>query len=94
MNDTPSSQWVIDRNYFTVKPVEQFKEKYLTWLEEYDSGFKYTKELSAFLDYMGKNDFVQVYEYPHNNPLKDYFEMTDDNHVIPRELFHLVCNDD
>ncbi len=46
--------------------------------------------MDDFLDYMTRNDVVQVCEYPHDNPVKDYFEMVDDNHVIPRHLFTLV----
>ena len=90
ISDTPASQWVIDKNYFTVKPVEHFKLKYFEWLKDYDPEAKHTEDTDIFLDYMTKNDFVQVYEYPHESPLKDYFEMSDDNHVIPRHLFILV----
>lgn len=90
MSGTPQSQWVIDKNYFTVKPVDSFRLKYFEWLKDYDPEAKHTTELDVFLDYMTRNDLVQVYEYPHENPVKDYFEMSDNNHVIPRHLFTLV----
>ena len=87
MSDTPKSQWVIDKNYFTAKPVDNFRVKYLKWLSDYDPEAEITKELKDFIYYMTTNDFVQIYEYPHESPLKDYFEKNDDNHVIPRHLF-------
>lgn len=90
MSDTPKSQWVIDKNYFTVKIIDNFKSKYLEWLKEYDTEAEYTEDMGDFLDYMTRNEFVQVYEYPHENPIKDYFEMSDDNYVMPRHLFDLV----
>ena len=92
MSDTPASQWVIDKNYFTVKPVDHFRVKYFEWLKGYDPEAAHTNAMDDFLDYMTRNDFVQVYEYPHESPLKDYFEMTDDDHVIPRHLFTIVLD--
>ena len=90
MSDTPKSQWVINKNYFTVKPVDHFRLKYFEWLKDYDPEAEHTEDTDKFLDYMVRNDFVQVYEYPQENQVKDYFEMQDDNHVIPRHLFELV----
>ncbi len=90
MSDTPSSQWVIDKNYFTVKPVDHFRLKYFEWLKDYDPEAEHTEAMDDFLDYMTRNGVVQVWEYPHDNPVKDYFEMMDNNHVIPRHLFTLV----
>ena len=59
-------------------------------MKEYDPGFEYTDDTEHFIDRMTRHDFVHVYEYPHESPEKDYFEMSDDNHVIPRHLFELV----
>mgnify|MGYP000023527773 CR=1 FL=1 len=90
MSDTPKSQWVIEENYFTVKPVDNFRLRYFEWLNDYDPEAKHTEATDDFLDYMTRSEFVQVYEYPHKSPIKDYFEMNDNNHVIPRHLFELV----
>lgn len=90
MSDTPKSQWGTDKSYFTAIPVDHFRLKYFEWLKDYDPEAEHTEELDIFLDYMARNDFVQIYEYPHDNPVKDYFEMNDDNHVIPRHLFTLT----
>jgi hypothetical protein len=93
-NNIPKSYWRLEKVYFTAKPVDDFKAKYLEWLEDYDgSDNLHCEKLHEFLDYISKNDLVQLYEsppYKSSSEELDYFEILDDNHVIPRHLFEVV----
>ena len=91
-NNIPKSYWRLEKVYFTAKPVDDFKAKYLEWWESYDgSDNLHCEKLHEFLDYISKNTLVQLYEFPYKYSEElDYFEILDDNHVIPRHLFEVV----
>lgn len=87
MSDIPQSYWRIERVYFTAKPVDDFLKKYKEWFKSEDGSFP--ASAAEFAERISKNDFIQLYQYPQNrkDTEHDYFEMTDDNHVVPRHLF-------
>lgn len=86
----PRSTWVIDRVYFTAKPVNNFFNEYKEWFE--GEGDEFTASTSDFAETISKNDFIQLYQFPQERTdiEHDYFELLDDNHVIPRHLFTLI----
>tara|TARA_R110000851_G_scaffold329720_1_gene501883 strand:+ start:624 stop:899 length:276 start_codon:yes stop_codon:yes gene_type:complete len=90
MSDIPRSAWVIDRAYFTAKPANDFFNEYKGWFES--EGNLFTVSVSDFAEKISKNDFIQLYQFPQERTDidHDYFELLDDNHVIPRHLFTLV----
>jgi cyclopropane fatty-acyl-phospholipid synthase-like methyltransferase len=90
MSDIPRSTWVIDRVYFTAKPVNDFFSEYKRWLEI--EGNLFTASVSCFAEKISKNNFIQLYQFPQKRTdiEHDYFELLDDNHVIPRHLFTLI----
>lgn len=87
----PKSFWVLKKEYFNAKLVDNFKPKYL----EYMSGLGNDLDDIELLNFIGRImrlDYVTLYEYP-GALLKsdcDYFEKVDDNHPIPRCLFELI----
>jgi len=88
----PKSYWVIRKVYFTASPVDGFLKKYELWVKS--EGELFTVEVAEFAEKIGRNDFIQLYQFPQDrvDVGYDYFEITDDNHVIPRCLFNLVEN--
>ena len=83
----PNSFWAIERVYFTAKPVDDFFKEYEAWFK--GEGGTFTVQVSEFAEKISKNDFIQLYQFPQDRKdiEHDYFEMADDNHVIPRRLF-------
>lgn len=85
----PVSRWVLEKNYFNVYLVDNFRSKFIEWsCFEHDgySLFEDKKALDLFLDTVGNCKEISVYQFPDS---EDYFEETDDNFVIPRHLFKL-----
>ena len=89
----PQSTWVLKKEYFNAKLVDNFKEHYLRYMKNEcghdcdDSG------LLNFIDSLTCLDYVILYQFPNENKAMtyDYFEKIDDNHVIPRALFHFIA---
>ena len=84
------SYWRLEKVYFTVSPVNDFFNKYKEWFVNEDGSFP--DSAAEFAEKINTNDFIQVYKFPQKRTdiEHDYFEMSDDNHVIPRHLFELV----
>jgi len=85
----PQSYWRLEKVYFTVKPVGGFLKKYEEWVKSERELF--TVDVAEFAERINKNDFIQIYQFPQERKdiEYDYFEMVDDNHVIPRHLFEV-----
>ena len=87
----PKSSWVLKKEYFNAKLVDNFKPKYLQYMSELGSDLD-DIELLNFIERITCLDSVALYEFP-GALLKcdcDYFEKVDDNHPIPRCLFELI----
>ena len=85
----PKRRRVLEKNYFNVYLVDNFRSKFIEWsCFEHDgySLFEDKKALDLFLDTVGNCKEISVYQFPDS---EDYFEETDDNFVIPRHLFKL-----
>jgi hypothetical protein len=103
--EVPKSSWIVNKVYFEVTLVDNFKEKYLEWLRKYE-GAESVKQLwdndtgdllLRFLQRVCNRPTMEVYQFPcdvhyHSSAdhLQDYFERQDDNHVIPFELFTIT----
>ena len=88
--EIPQSYWRIEKVYFTATPVVDFLKRYEEWLK--GEGETLSNVSAEFAERISKNDFIQLYQFPQKRTdvEHDYFEMTDDNHVIPRHLFTTV----
>ena len=87
----PKSSWVLKKEYFNAKLVDNFKPKYLQYMSELGSDLD-DIELLNFIDSIMRLDTVILYEFP-GELFKsdcDYFEKADDNYVLPRHLFELI----
>ena len=99
--EIPKSTWVLNKVYFPVKVVDDFKEGYFKWLREYDvipTDEEELNKLNEFIHYIIKRsyrDCLELYEFPTKGCYDfsgeyDYFEKDDCNYVIPRHLFELI----
>ena len=85
----PKSRWLLEKSYFNVYLVDNFRGKYIEWhsIENEDSPLITNDcDMEDFLDAVGSFKVISVYQFPDS---EDYFEETDDNFVIPRHLFKL-----
>jgi len=89
------SEWVLKKNYFKVKLIDNFKLEYIEWMTE--QGHDHDDlDMLKFIEEVTSRDDVELYQFPHDFPFKtndvefDYFEKVDDNHVLPRMLFTLI----
>lgn len=103
MKDLPKSSLAVNRVYFKARPVDGFKSKWIEWMISYDGAYNekevmhsYNQDgaLDEFLDRVESMSEIELYKFPCDHSkaggrdhLCDYFEMLDDNHVIPRSLF-------
>lgn len=94
----PKSDWIINKVYFKAEVVDNFKQVYTEWLEDYDglpADYKGIVDLENFIHHMIKLSYkgvLELYEYPYEGhcAAMDYFEREDGNFVIPRECFIVV----
>jgi hypothetical protein len=91
MNNIPSSNWILKKEYFEAKLVDNFESCYRKWFKE-ENGNTDSQDFDRFMSYLSEQPTVELYQFP--NPKSglehDYFEKDDDNHVIPRFLFEPV----
>jgi hypothetical protein len=88
----PKSEWILRKEYFKVKLIENFKSEYLQWMNKECGHNIDDLELLRFIDKITASNFVVLYQFPNEdkNNTYDYFEKEDDNHVIPKFLFEMI----
>ena len=93
--NVPKSQWIIEKVFFKVKLVDNFKSEYIGWMSEVGHDHD-DLDMLKFIENVTNQDTVELYQFPSQKPWdnddseQDYFERLDDNHVIPRILFELI----
>lgn len=88
MPNIPHSNWILKKEFFEAKLVNDFESLYRDWHKK--NGTTDCADLDRFITYLNENPTIELYQFP--NPTGvilpyDYFEKDDDNHVIPRFLF-------
>ena len=88
----PASNWILDRAFFEVELVDDFKSLYKEWYKEENGSID--DSVDDFILSMQEHPTSDVYQFPSetSNPdvPHDYFERYDDCYVIPRNLFNLI----
>ncbi len=102
----PKSTWTVNKNYFEVKLVEDFKEKYVGWQLAYNVELdelmaQGVVEVIDNWQHRSDNGVLELYQFPMEASNQcycaeiiekdsEYFERLDDDWVIPRHLFEVV----
>jgi hypothetical protein len=93
MSNIPASNWILKKEYFEAKLVDDFESRYREWFEK-ENGTTDSLDLNRFMLYLSEDSTVELYQFPNERSglEHDYFEKDDDNHVIPRFLFEPVTS--
>lgn len=90
MNKVPRSEWRVIPNYFKVKLVSDFMDKWEALVEsgEYEADEVFTDRVTS-TEYIWVYQFPDLYDYVSDEDA-DYFEREDDNWVLSRDMFEVV----
>lgn len=103
MSKIPKSSWCVNKVYFKVKLVDDFKNKYTQDLmknEGYTEEELAEEDFHEVVDSWLSKDYIEIYQQPQEwsslgsaimrDESADYFEKEDDNWTIPFYLWEVI----
>jgi hypothetical protein len=88
--ECPKSEWIVKRNYFVVKVVDNFENLFLQQMDDdpTDDDINFINRLISIRSF-------SVYQFPsflsgQSDDDADYFERFDDNRVLKRNMFTII----